>query len=182
MSNLEVKNIYSEFTPRKICSRHFGQIRVTFVRIFCAQKFKHPTRHGVSKEGSTSIMDEVVLVYRVTGPRREIRDLQLQKNDLKNEMTNLRAEIYKIQYKTIGIRISDNESVLRETIRRSFKGYFLLSPNNLSRKTHTYSEITRLYRQNTSYFHSEYFLFTIYLVYLFSGFIYQVSHIVKALY
>ena len=127
-------------------------------------------------------MDEVVLVYRVTGLRREIRDLQLQKNDLKNEMTNLRAEIYKIQYKTIGIRISDNESVLRETIRRSFKGYFLLSPNNLSRKTHTYSEITRLYRQNTSYFHSEYFLFTIYLVYLFSGFIYQVSHIVKAFY
>lgn len=44
MSNLEVKKIYSEFTPRKICSRHF----VLFIFVFARAK-KQSTESGARK-------------------------------------------------------------------------------------------------------------------------------------
>jgi len=49
MLNLEVKKICGEFTPRKRRGRYFGHIRVTTIRIFCAQK--SPLYYGVPVEG-----------------------------------------------------------------------------------------------------------------------------------
>jgi transposase len=46
---------------------------------------------------TTSVMDEVVLEYRVHGLRREVRDLQIERDKLTNEVNDLRAQKYDIQ-------------------------------------------------------------------------------------
>lgn len=42
-------------------------------------------------------MDEVVLEYRVNGLRREEKDLQLERDNLMNEVKDLRAQKYDLQ-------------------------------------------------------------------------------------
>lgn len=41
-------------------------------------------------------MDEVVLEYRVAGLKWEVRDLKIERDNLMNELTNLRAQKYDV--------------------------------------------------------------------------------------
>jgi predicted nucleic acid-binding Zn-ribbon protein len=43
-------------------------------------------------------MDEVALEYRVTGLRRELRDLEILRENLKSEVNDLRAQLLNAQY------------------------------------------------------------------------------------
>jgi predicted transcriptional regulator len=46
---------------------------------------------------TTSVMDEVVLEYRVNGLRRQVRDLNLKRENLLNEVDDLRAQKYNFE-------------------------------------------------------------------------------------
>ena len=56
----------------------------------CVRMVSNKTRSS----STTSIMDEVVLEYRVTGLRREVKDLQTERDNLMNEVNDLRAKKY----------------------------------------------------------------------------------------
>jgi hypothetical protein len=49
------------------------------------------------KSSTTSLMDEVVLEYRISGMKHELRDLKIEKDNLINEVNNLRAQKYNLQ-------------------------------------------------------------------------------------
>jgi predicted transcriptional regulator len=54
----------------------------------------------------TSINDEIVLEYRVNLLRSEVRDLELERQSLKNELVDLRAQKYNLQ---IRVRAKQSE-------------------------------------------------------------------------
>jgi predicted nucleic acid-binding Zn-ribbon protein len=74
---------------------------------------------------ATSVMDEVVLEYRVSGLRREVRDLQIDRDKLMNEMNDLRAQKYDLQDKVrasqsaldVMKRNLENERFLNEVLK-----------------------------------------------------------------
>ncbi|MGH9952881.1 MAG: hypothetical protein ACRD5J_14755 [Nitrososphaeraceae archaeon] len=49
-------------------------------------------------QSSTSINDEIVLEYRVNLLRSEVQDLELERQSLKDELAELRAQTTKVQY------------------------------------------------------------------------------------
>ena len=60
-----------------------------------------------TKSPSTiSVMDEVVFEYRVNLLRSEVRDLELERQHLKDELAELRAQIY---YAQIQLRAKQSE-------------------------------------------------------------------------
>jgi len=85
---LTVLELYDQgLSYRKIAKEAHLSLRdiTRFVRMV-SNKTRSPT--------STSIMDEVVLEYRVTGLRREVKDLQMEKDNLMNDVKDLRAHKY----------------------------------------------------------------------------------------
>jgi predicted nucleic acid-binding Zn-ribbon protein len=58
-------------------------------------------------------MDEVVLEYRVTGLRREVKDLQMEKDNLMNEVKDLRAQKYDVMNQ-LRARQSELDAVKRD--------------------------------------------------------------------
>lgn len=57
-------------------------------------------------------MDEVVLEYRVNGLKRELRDLKIERDNLRNGVNDLRAQKYKLQIQ-LGAKRSELEAVKR---------------------------------------------------------------------
>jgi hypothetical protein len=57
-------------------------------------KYVHRISNKTESPSTTSVMDEVVLEYRVTGLRREVKDLRIERDILMNEVRDLRAQKY----------------------------------------------------------------------------------------
>lgn len=62
-------------------------------------QFIHRISNNKNSPSVTSIHDEIVLEYTVNGLRHEVKDLESQKEILKNDVTDLRAQIWNMQYK-----------------------------------------------------------------------------------
>jgi len=104
---LTVLELYDQgLSYRKIAKEAHLSLRdiTRFVRMV-SNKTRSPT--------STSIMDEVVLEYRVTGLRREVKDLQMEKDNLMNEVKDLRAQKYDVMNQ-LRARQSELDAVKRD--------------------------------------------------------------------
>lgn len=59
-------------------------------------KYIHRISNKTKSPSTTSVMDEVVLEYRVNLLRSEVRDLKIERENLKKEMNDLRAQKFNI--------------------------------------------------------------------------------------
>lgn len=74
----------------------FRQIaKLAHVSLREVTKYVHRISNKTKSPSSTSVMDEVVLEYRISGMKHELRDLKMEKNNLMNEVRDLRAQKYK---------------------------------------------------------------------------------------
>jgi predicted nucleic acid-binding Zn-ribbon protein len=106
MKELKVLELHREgYSYRKIASSvHLSLRDVT--------KYIHRISNKTKSPSTTSVMDEVVLEYRVNMLRSEVRDLEIQISNLKDELEDLRAQIWNMQYK-----LRDKQSEL-DVVRR----------------------------------------------------------------
>jgi hypothetical protein len=89
MKELKVLELHQQRSYRKIASLvHLSLRDVT--------KDIHRISNNSKSTSSLSIMDEVVLEYRVNSLLHGVRDLELQRENLKNEVTNLCAQKYNV--------------------------------------------------------------------------------------
>jgi hypothetical protein len=86
MKELKVLELHREgYSYRKIASSvHLSLRDVT--------KYIHRISNKTKSPSTTSVMDEVVLEYRVNMLRSEVRDLEIQIGNLKDELEDLRAQ------------------------------------------------------------------------------------------
>ena len=90
MKELKVLQLHNQgFSYRKIASLvHLSLREVT--------KYIHRNFNKTKSPSVTSVMDEVVLEYRVAGLKCEVKDLKMERDNLKNVVTNLRAQKYDV--------------------------------------------------------------------------------------
>ena len=79
-----------------------------------------------------SIHDLIILDYRVSNYRRELRDLRLEKENLKNEVNDLGAQKYDLQIQ-LGAKRSKLEAVKRDLEYERFSKEVLTGVFNESR-------------------------------------------------
>jgi hypothetical protein len=60
-------------------------------------KYIHRISNKTPSPSTTSLMDEVVLEYRVNSLLHEVRDLKIERDNLKNEIRDLLAQKYDLQ-------------------------------------------------------------------------------------
>ena len=60
-------------------------------------KYIHRISNKTTSPSTTSLMDEVVLEYRVNSLLHEVRDLKIERDNLKNEIRDLLAQKYDLQ-------------------------------------------------------------------------------------
>lgn len=60
-------------------------------------KFVRRISNKTKSPSTTSVMDEVVLEYRISGMKHELRDLRIERDNLRNEVNDLRAEKFNTQ-------------------------------------------------------------------------------------
>lgn len=90
MKELRVLELHQQgYSYRKIASLvHLSLRDVT--------KYIHRISNKTKSSSTVSVMDEVVLEYRVTGLKHELRDLEIKRENLKDEVNNLRAQKYNV--------------------------------------------------------------------------------------
>jgi predicted transcriptional regulator len=77
------------FSSRKIASLiHLSLRDVT--------KYIHRISNKTKSPSTTSVMDEVVLEYRISGMKHELRDLKIERDNLMNEVKDLRTQKYEV--------------------------------------------------------------------------------------
>ena len=88
---LKVLELYHQgYSSRKIAALvHLSLRDVT--------KFVNLVSNKIKSPSVTSIHDEIILEYRVNLLRSEVRDLNIERDSLKNEVNDLRAQKYNIQ-------------------------------------------------------------------------------------
>jgi transposase len=59
-------------------------------------KFVHRISNKTESPSTTSVMDEVVLEYRVNGLKRELRDLKIERDKHMNEVNDLREQKHNV--------------------------------------------------------------------------------------
>jgi DNA-binding CsgD family transcriptional regulator len=59
-------------------------------------KYIHRISNKTKSPSTTSVMDEVVLEYRVNLLRSQVRDLKIERENLKKEVNDLRAQKYNL--------------------------------------------------------------------------------------
>lgn len=59
-------------------------------------KYIHRISNKIKSTSTTSVMDEVLLEYRVNGLKCEVRDLKIERDKLTNEVNDLRAQKYNL--------------------------------------------------------------------------------------
>ena len=64
-------------------------------------------------------MDEVILEYRVTGLRREVKDLQIERENLNRELADLHALKIKVQNE-LYVKRFDLDSMMRKLENEKF--------------------------------------------------------------
>jgi transcriptional regulator len=88
---LKVLQLHEQgYTYRKIAS-------IIHLSLRDVTKFIHRISNNTKSPSTTSLMDEVVLEYRVNGLKHQVRDLRIEKDTLMNEVTDLRAQKYNLQ-------------------------------------------------------------------------------------
>jgi orotate phosphoribosyltransferase-like protein len=97
MKELKVLELHDKgFSSRKIASLvHLSLRDVTNYINRLSNKTKSPS--------SNSVMDEVVLEYRLNLLRSEVRDLGIEKDNLMNEVKDLRAQKFDLLCKLLGV-------------------------------------------------------------------------------
>ncbi len=90
MKELKVLQLHRQgYSYRKIASSvHLSLRDVT--------KYIHRISNKTKSPSTTSVMDEVVLEYRVNLLRSEVRELESQRKNLDDELDNLRAQKYNL--------------------------------------------------------------------------------------
>jgi hypothetical protein len=78
-------------------------------------KYIHRVSSKTKSPSTISVMDEVVLEYRVNGLRHEVRDLEIRKANLNNELTNLCAQITNLEDQELG-KQSETQKIIIERI------------------------------------------------------------------
>lgn len=102
---LKVLQLHDQgYSHRKIAS-------IVHMSLRDVNKFINLASNKIKSPSSTSIHDEIILEYRVNLLRSEVKDLESQKEKLKNEVAHLRTQIYDIQYK-LRAKQSELESVM----------------------------------------------------------------------
>jgi predicted transcriptional regulator len=93
------------FSSRKIASLiHLSLRDVT--------KYIHRISNKTKSPSTTSVMDEVVLEYRISGMKHELRDLKIERDNLMNEVKDLRAQKYDV-LNQVGARQSELDAIKR---------------------------------------------------------------------
>jgi uncharacterized protein involved in exopolysaccharide biosynthesis len=64
-------------------------------------------------------MDEVVLEYRISGMKHELRDLRIERDNLRNEVNDLRAQKY-VVLNQLRARQSELDAVKRDLKSEKF--------------------------------------------------------------
>lgn len=87
---LKVLELYDQgYSSRKIAS-------LVKVSLRDVAKSVHRISNKRNSVSTTSVHDEIVLEYTVNLLRSEVRDLKIERDSLKNEVNNLRAQKYNL--------------------------------------------------------------------------------------
>jgi predicted transcriptional regulator len=113
MKELRVLELHQQgYSYRKIASLvHLSLRDVT--------KYIHRISNKTKSASTTSIMDEVILEYRVTGLRREVKDLQIEREKLNRELADLHALKIKVQNE-LYVKRFDLDSMMRKLENEKF--------------------------------------------------------------
>ncbi|MGB7881106.1 MAG: hypothetical protein WBL44_00145, partial [Nitrososphaeraceae archaeon] len=82
-------------------------------------KYIHRISNKTKSASTTSIMDEVILEYTVTGLRREVKDLQIEREKLNRELADLHALKIKVQNELYVKRV-ELDSMMRKLENEKF--------------------------------------------------------------
>ncbi|MGH9993818.1 MAG: hypothetical protein ACRD4J_01095 [Nitrososphaeraceae archaeon] len=98
----------------------FRQIaKLTHVSLREVTKYVHGISNKTKSPSSTSVMDEVVLEYRISGMKHELRDLRIERDNLRNEVNDLRAQKY-VVLNQLRARQSELDAVKRDLKSEKF--------------------------------------------------------------
>jgi hypothetical protein len=113
MKELRVLELHQQgYSYRKIASLvHLSLRDVT--------KYIHRISNKTKSASTTSIMDEVILEYTVTGLRREVKDLQIEREKLNRELADLHALKIKVQNELYVKRV-ELDSMMRKLENEKF--------------------------------------------------------------
>jgi transposase len=113
MKELRVLELHQQgYSYRKIASLvHLSLRDVT--------KYIHRISNKTKSPSTTSIMDEVILEYRVTRLRREVKDLQIEREKLNRELADLHALKIKVQNELYVKRV-ELDSMMRKLENEKF--------------------------------------------------------------
>jgi len=113
MKELRVLELHQQgYSYRKIASLvHLSLRDVT--------KYIHRISNKTKSASTISIMDEVILEYRVTGLRREVKDLQIEREKLNRELADLHALKIKVQNELYVKRV-ELDSMMRKLENEKF--------------------------------------------------------------
>jgi len=118
MKELKVFELHQQgYSYRKIASLvHLSLRDVT--------KYIHRISNKTKSPSTTSVMDEVVLEYRVGLLRSQLRELESQRKNLENEINNLRAQKYDL-LNQLHARQSELDVVKRNLESERFSRYVI---------------------------------------------------------
>ena len=113
MKELRVLELHQQrYSYRKIASLvHLSLRDVT--------KYIHRISNKTKSPSTTSIMDEVILEYRVTGLRREVKDLQIERENLNRELADLHVLKIKVQNE-LYVKRFELDSMMRKLENEKF--------------------------------------------------------------
>lgn len=113
MKELRVLELHQQgYSYRKIASLvHLSLRGVT--------KYIHRISNKTKSPSTTSIMDEIILEYRVTRLRREVKDLQIERENLNRELADLHALKIKVQNE-LYVKRFDLDSMMRKLENEKF--------------------------------------------------------------
>ena len=82
-------------------------------------KYIHRISNKRRPPSTTSVMDEVVLEYRVTGLKREVKDLQMERENLNKELADLCVLKIKVQNE-LYVKRFELDSMMRKLENEKF--------------------------------------------------------------
>ena len=113
MKELRVLELHQQgYSYRKIAS-------LVHLLLRDVTKYIHRISNKTKSPSTTSIMDEVILEYRVTGLRREVKDLQIEREKLNRELAHLHALKIKVQIELYVKRV-ELDSMMRKLENEKF--------------------------------------------------------------
>ena len=113
MNELRVLELHQQrYSYRKIASLVHLSLRDVTKNI-------HRISNKTNSPSTTSIIDEVILEYRVTGLRREVKELQIERENLNRELVDLHALKIKVQNE-LYVKRFELDSMMRKLENEKF--------------------------------------------------------------